>query len=190
MKVLTNAIKFRTLVLNIVIIATAIIPANAQQYVPTDQNSTVQFKIENHLMGSTTVTGYFKGLKGIIVFDPNSLANASFDVSVNVRTISTGIGMRDNDLKKEKFFDADKYPTMHFKSTKVTKGSQANTYMLYGNLTIKNVTKPVTIPFKATPSNGGCIFTGTFQVNRMAYNVSADKGKIEDNANVMLKVFA
>jgi len=160
----------------------------AQTYVPTDENSDVSFKIKNHLLGTSTVTGHFKGLKGKIVFNPQKPASSSFDVTVDINTINTGIGKRDKDLKKDKFFNADKYGTAHFRSTKVS--GNGGKYTVSGELTIKGVTKPVEIPFTATEEKGGYLFKGTFNVNRMNFGVSGDGKSIEDNAVVTLQVFA
>jgi len=164
------------------------IKALAQEYVPTDENSRVEFKIENHMMGSSTVTGTFTGLQGKIIFDPNKAASSSFDVSVNVNSIHTGIGMRDKDLKKEKFFDADKYGTMHFRSTKVTGGG--GKYVAYGTLTIKGTSKSIEIPFTATQTKGGYMFKGSFKLNRMNFGVSGDPKAISQEPTINLQVFA
>lgn len=160
----------------------------AQTYVPTDENSDVSFKIKNHLLGTSTVTGHFKGLKGKIVFNPEKPASSSFDVSVDINSISTGIGKRDNDLKKDKFFNADKFSTAHFRSTRVN--GKGGKYTVSGELTIKGVSKAVEIPFTATAEKGGYLFNGSFTVNRMDFGVSGDGKSIENDAAVTLHVFA
>ncbi|MGN6566746.1 MAG: YceI family protein [Flavipsychrobacter sp.] len=162
--------------------------AYSQEYIPTDQNSSVSFKIKNHLIGTSTVTGHFTGLTGKIVFEPQKIGSSSFDVSVNINSIKTGIGKRDNDLKKDKFFNAEKYPTAHFKSTKVT--GSGGKYIAYGELTIKGTSKSVEIPFTATQEKGGYLFKGAFNVNRMNFGVSGDQKSIDDQAAVSLQVFA
>jgi polyisoprenoid-binding protein YceI len=162
----------------------------AQQYTPTDENSKVEFKIVNHLLGKQTVTGTLQGLTGKIVFNKSAPGASSFDVAVKVGTIHTGIGKRDQDLKKEKFFDADKYPGIRIKSTKVERGDKTGTYVLHGNLIMKGISKAVAIPFTATPSDGGCTFNGTLSLNRSDYHVGDKEGKIEDGLTVSLQVYA
>lgn len=163
--------------------------AQAQQYMPTDNGSKVQFRIVNHLVFSSTVNGYFKGLKGTIVFNPNDLKASSMDVSVDVNSISTGIGKRDKDLKKEEYFNADKFSVIRIKSSSITAGSRAGNYVLAASLTIKGTTKNISIPFTATPSGNGYLFKGSFSMNRLDYKVGGDNA-IDKNLTVMLEVFA
>lgn len=161
----------------------------AQQYIPVDEGSTVQFKIVNHLIFTTTVNGYLKGLKGTIRFNPEEPKSASFDVSVAVNTISTGIGMRDNDLKKEKYFNAEKYPVIHLHSNSITATDKKGVYHLSAALTIKGTTKNISFPFTATPTSSGYLFKGTFQIKRLDFNVGTDN-PIEDQLTVILEVTA
>src|SRR5277367_6198505 len=66
-------------------------------------------------------SGTFKGLKGTVNFDENDLASSRFDVSIDVATINTGNGMKNNHAKSPKWFDAEKYPTINFMSNNITK---------------------------------------------------------------------
>jgi len=111
-------------------------------------------------------SGEFKGLKGTISFDPANLKTSKFDCSIDVATINTGNGMKNTHAKSALWFDADKYPTISFTSTAITK--TATSYEAAGNLTMHGVTKPVTIPF----TFDGSTFKGAFEVNRMDYNVN------------------
>jgi len=163
--------------------------AQAQHYTPRDENSKVGFTIVNHLIVKSTVNGTFSGLKGNITFSPESPSTDAFDVTVNTGTIKTGIGKRDADLKKEAFFNADKYPTIHIVSTRVEKGKAAGTYVMHGNLTMKGTTKPVVIGFTATPASNGYTFKGSFNLNRLDYGVG-EKGKIEEQVVINLDVHA
>lgn len=161
----------------------------AQQYIPVDEGSSVQFRIVNHLVFTTTVNGYLKGLKGTIRFNPEEPKAALFDVSVAVNTISTGINMRDKDLKKEKYFNAEQYPVIHLRSNSVTATDKKGVYHLSAALTIRGITKNISFPFTATPVNGGYLFKGTFQIKRLDFNVGTDNA-IEDQLTVMLEVTA
>src|SRR5579862_9969886 len=90
-------------------------------------------------------SGEFKGLKGTISFDPKDLASSKFDATIDVATINTGNGMKNTHAKSEKWFDADKYPTIRFTSTSITQ--TATGYAAVGTLDMHGVQKPVTIPF-------------------------------------------
>ena len=80
---------------------------------------------------------------GSLITSSDKLDNAAFDFTVVIKSIKTNVDARDKHLKSGDFFDADKFPKMTFKSTKILDTGKPNKYMLYGNLTIKNVTKEV-----------------------------------------------
>jgi polyisoprenoid-binding protein YceI len=111
-------------------------------------------------------SGQFGGLKGTINFDPNDLPTSKFDAAIDVATINTGNGMKNTHAKSEKWFDADKYPTIKFTSSAITK--VATGYEAKGTLSMHGVQKEVVIPF--TFDNN--VFKGSFTVNRLDYNVN------------------
>jgi len=164
------------------------LPAMGQQYIPGDANSDITFKIVNHLVVKSTVTGHLEGIHGSIVFNPSNLQTAAFDVTVNVSTISTGIGKRDDDLQETKYFDAKKYPVIRIKSTRITKMAK-NMYGFEGQLTMKGISRPISFLFAVTPANGGLTFKGGFKMRRMDYKVGPDNA-IDNNLDVALTVFA
>ncbi|WDF69569.1 YceI family protein [Sphingobacterium oryzagri] len=114
-------------------------------------------------------SGKIKGLEGNIVFDPQKPAAAAIDVRVDVNTLATGIWLKNNHAKAEDFFNVEKYPKIHFKSKSVKKA--ASGYLVDGTLTIKDVSKPVQIPFTFTEKGGSGLFEGTFDINRKDYNL-------------------
>jgi polyisoprenoid-binding protein YceI len=105
-------------------------------------HSEVQFKVK-HLVIST-VTGSFKNFQGTVETEGDDFNNAKINFSLDVNSINTSQEQRDGHLKSADFFDAEQYPHITFESTSVTKESDDN-YKLTGNLTIKGVTKPVTL---------------------------------------------
>jgi polyisoprenoid-binding protein YceI len=111
-------------------------------------------------------SGIFGGLKASINFDPNDLTNSKFDATIDVATINTGNGMKNTHAKSEKWFDAEKYPTIQFTSSAVTKTATA--YEAKGMLTIHGVQKEVVLPF--TFDNN--VFKSKFSINRLDYNVN------------------
>lgn len=161
----------------------------AQSYAPTDKGSEVGFKIVNHLVFKSTVTGSLSQLQGSIHFDPGHAEDAAFKVSVAVSTINTGIDGRDNHLKKEEYFNASQFPTILLQSTKITKAAQAGTYQFTGTLTIKGVSKPVSFPFTASAQQGGYLFQGSFNIKRLDFKVGPDNS-IDNELTVTLKVLA
>jgi len=148
---------------------------------PVDTDDAVSFAIKNF---GLNVNGKFKGLQGKIKWDAVNPSNSLFDVAVDVNTISTGIDSRDSHLKKEDYFDAEKYPAIHFISTAVTAGN------VTGNLTIKGITKKISFPFTVTASGNGYVFMGSFALNRRDFGVGNGSAVLSDNVTVSLKVQA
>jgi len=112
----------------------------ATKWVIDPMHSEVQFKVK-HLVIST-VSGFFKSFEGELITDGDDFENAEIDFSLDINSIDTNQGQRDEHLKSAEFFDAEKYPKISFKSTSLTK-TDDDEYELAGNLTIKDVTKPV-----------------------------------------------
>jgi polyisoprenoid-binding protein YceI len=156
-------------------------------YTPVDEASKVHFVIKN--FGIKT-GGDFKGLKGNIKFYPANLPASVFDVTVDAATIDTDNESRDGHLRKAEYFDVDVFKTIQFKSTKVTLSSAVGRYFMFGNLTIKGVTKPVEFGFSATPKDGGYTFDGEFKINRRDFGVGGSSVSMSDNLTVYLSVFA
>lgn len=106
---------------------------------PTHTN--VGFEIK-HMMVSK-VRGDFSDLEGTIEGAPKDLENTKINFRIGINSISTNNEERDNHLRSNDFFEAEKYPNMTFESTTIKKVGD-NKYELTGNLTIKDVTKETT----------------------------------------------
>lgn len=159
----------------------------AQSLTPVDNESKLHFVINN--FGIAT-GGDFTGLTGSIKFDPADLATAEFDVSVDANSVDTDIEARDNHLRKAEFLDVKNFPRISFKSTKVSKTNKDGFLYMFGNITIKGVTKDVKFPFTATPKNGGYLFEGNFRLNRRDFGVGKNSVSLSDDLTVSLSVFA
>ena len=103
-------------------------------------HSEVSFKVK-HLMISN-VKGVFKEFKGSISTAGGDLIAQDIEFSLNPASIDTGAADRDAHLKSADFFDIEKYTSLSFKGTSVKKGDEPGTYVLNGDLTIKDVSKP------------------------------------------------
>ena len=161
--------------------------AFGQTYTPTDEGSKVRFVIKN--FGINT-GGTFDGLSGNITFDAASLATASFNVSVNAKTVDTDMEARDNHLRKAEFFDVEKYPTLNFRSTKVTTTNKDGYLFMFGVITIKNVSKEISFPFTQKSKGDGIIFEGEFKLNRRDFGVGGKSFSMADELTVVLSIFA
>jgi polyisoprenoid-binding protein YceI len=104
-------------------------------------HSSVNFKVK-HVVGK--VAGKFGKFSGTFNYDPTHLDKTSAQAMIEIASIDTGIEKRDNHLRTPEFFDAQKYPTLTFKSTGITDVS-GTTAKLHGDLTMHGVTKPVVL---------------------------------------------
>jgi len=95
-------------------------------------------------LGMMTVRGNFLEIAADGYIDPDHPEASSVDVTIQTASIRTHNPQRDNDLRASNFLETDKYPTMHFKSTKVEQ-TGTDTYNMTGDLTIKGNTHPVTL---------------------------------------------
>ena len=92
----------------------------------------------------TNVRGEFGKTTGTVTLDDQDVTKSTVEATIDVSTINTRVADRDAHLKSPDFFDAAKYPTMTFKSTKVQQAGKGK-LKVTGNLTIKDVTKPVVL---------------------------------------------
>lgn len=163
--------------------------AISQKYKPVDAGSKVHFVIKN--FGIET-GGDLSGFAGNINFTPASITASNFDVTVSVKTIDTDNEMRDTDLKKKKYFDADTYPVIEIKSTKVdrTNKTASGWYYFTGTLTMHGVTKPIAFPFSATAKGTDYLFVGGFTINRLDYGVGNSSAVLSNTVKISLSVLA
>lgn len=127
---------------------------------------------KNYSVKFTThkVSGIFRSFKGDIHFDSHDLTGSRFDVMVDVKSVSTGNGLKNRHAKSKKWLNAKEYPTIKFTSAKILKTNQG--FQTIGKLTMRGVQKQISIPF--TFQNN--IFKGSFEVNRLSYNIGTTKG--------------
>ena len=137
-------------------------------------HSAANFAVK-HMMVST-VRGVLGPVSGSIVWDGKNTSSVSADVTIDVAKVSTGVAQRDAHLRTPDFFAADQFPTMKFKSTKVIPGANG-AFKLVGELTIRDVTKEVTLdveaPAAVVTSQGTqrTATTATTTINRFDYNL-------------------
>lgn len=125
--------------------------------------SEVNFRIGN--LRINTVNGTFSGMTGDVKFNEQNLEESSFSVCIDASSVDTGISSRDEDLTGEKYFDVERFPEICFVSESISQADDG--YRTRGKLTIKGVTRTVTIPFEKQ----GNTLRGTFSLNRLDYNV-------------------
>jgi len=103
-------------------------------------HSEITFKVR-HLM-ITNVTGKFTKFDATMQSDRDDFTDAVVTFEADVNSITTHTEQRDAHLKSDDFFNAEKYPKITFRSTALKKESK-DEYKLYGDLTIRDTTKPI-----------------------------------------------
>ena len=105
-------------------------------------HSSAEFAVK-HLMVST-FKGHFRSLEGTVHLDEANPANSSVAASVDVASVDTQTPDRDAHLRSDDFFNAERYPKMTFRSTRVEQVDGTN-WKVTGDLTIRDVTKEVVL---------------------------------------------
>ena len=125
----------------------------------------------------TKVRGAFNDFEGTAHLDGDDPTKSSASVSIEVASVDTRQPQRDDHLRNNDFFDAATYPKITFVSTSVEKRSEEN-FRMTGDLTIKNVTRPVSVDFEYSGSatdpygNQRVGFEGSTVINRKDFGVN------------------
>lgn len=150
------------------------LPSEATNWVCDASHSNVKFTVTH--LGIAEVDGKFKVFDGKMSYAKEDMTDAQIEFSVDVASINTDSDMRDGHLKSDDFFNAEKFPKMTFKSSSMQLVSGKN-YKLTGNLTIRDVTKPVTfdVTYGGTMPDGygntKSAFIASTKINRFDYNL-------------------
>lgn len=167
----------KSLVLTL-LLAAGITTANAQTNWNIDASHTnVGFTV-THLVISE-VDGRFGKVDGKLISKNDDFSDSYVEATVQIASINTDNERRDGHLKGDDFFSADKYPTMTFKSKSFKKVGDKK-YKVVGDLTIRDVTKEVTLDVKLGGTvtdpwgNQKVAFKATTEINRFDYNLKWD----------------
>ena len=175
----------------LVLAASLLVPAPsraaAEAWTIDAGHSSVSFKVRHFF---APVTGRFKEVSGTLMYDAAKPEASSIELTIPAASISTDNDKRDEHLRSDDFFGVEKYPNITFKSTKIEAGASKGTYKVTGNLTMRDVTKPVTLnvellgfgPDSWGGQRGG--FSATGSINRQDFGVKWNK--VLDNGGTML----
>ena len=139
-------------------------------------HSNAEFKVR-HMMISN-VKGEFKGVTGTLKLNSADLTESGVEVSLDAATVNTGDAQRDAHLKSTDFFDVEKFPTLTFKSNRVSKNKDG-VLSVAGDLTIHGVTRNVVFevegpsaPMKDPWGNTRIGLSATTRVNRKDFGLN------------------
>lgn len=172
--------------LKLVVVTYLFIPdsANAQDWKPN--TAAVTFKIK-HALGAYA-DGKFGGLVASINFNPDNLGSSVIEASIKTETLDTDNNIRDKELKSNEYFDVAKYPKITMKSSSITKSSGTNEYIGTFDLTIKNKTKSIKIPFTFTENGDTGTFKGQFTIDRTEFGVGEETRLLSNDAKISIKL--
>ncbi len=155
---------------------------------PTHTDVLVQW---NH-MGFSNPTAHFGNADGTLVYDAADVGKSSVEVTLPLSGLNSFTAKFDEHLRSADFFDAAKFPTATFKSTKV-EAAGTNKLTVTGDLTVKGVTKPVVLdvtvngagehPMMKVPSVG---FDATTTIKRSDFGVGAYAPAVSDDVKIRI----
>ena len=172
---------------------TAAVSDIAGDYTIDTSHSRLGF-VARHAM-VTKVRGQFGGFEGTARIDTATPAGSAVDLTIDVASIDTRSADRDGHLRSGDFFDAETYPTIRFVSTDVSR--DGTDWTIAGDLTIKDVTRPVTVEFEETGSardpfgNLRVGFEGETTINRkdwgLTWNAALETGGVLVSEKIKLE---
>ncbi len=124
------------------LVSTVALSADTLTWVPDPVHSSVGFSVRHLLISE--VSGKFDKYDIEVVTAKEDFSDAQINVNVQTSSIDTDNEKRDNHLRSDDFFNAEKYPELKFVGRKLQK-MDGDKYKLYGDLTIRDITRPVTL---------------------------------------------
>ncbi|MDO8294999.1 MAG: YceI family protein [Caulobacter sp.] len=121
-------------------------------------------------------TGSFRRWDAAIRFDPANLAGSSVTAAFDMTSAVTGDSGRDEALPQDEWFAAGKFPKATF-TARTFKALGGNRYQAVGALTIRGVTKPLTLPFTLVITGGVAKMNASVGLNRLAFGVGQNEWK-------------
>jgi polyisoprenoid-binding protein YceI len=173
-----------TLVRSLLFIA-LLLPAGLPSSTPPADRTLTIIQADSHIefRASTTfskVVGVFHDWHGNLKMPSDNFQDATLTLDIDADSVTTGSGMKDKHVKDKNFFDVKDYPTIQFVSKSITAGTDPGDFTMEGDLTLRGITKPVTLKVILLPELAGHIrISAEFEFNRrdfgMTHNVPLNK---------------
>jgi polyisoprenoid-binding protein YceI len=179
-----------------VLFVATVASADSAEWAIDPSHSHVGFSVSHMVVSS--VSGRFKDVTGKVALDDADLTKSQIDITIKADSIDTDEPKRDAHLKSPDFFDAAKFPTLTFHSTKIVHGGKG--FKLTGDLKIRDVTKSVTLdgtlskpvnnPFAAGKQIRAAAFEGKIKRGDfgLKWNKSLDTGGVVVGDDVTLDI--
>lgn len=162
-------------------------------------HSSAEFAVKHMMIA--TVRGRFRQLEGTLHLDEVEPTRSSVQATIQAASVDTGLELRDNDLRGDGFFDAERFPTIGFESTSVERVSDER-WLVRGDLTIRDVTRPVILETEVEGRGRGfggeerIGFSATTAIDRkdfgLTYNAALETGGlvVGDRVRITLDIEA
>jgi polyisoprenoid-binding protein YceI len=172
--------------------------ARASEWQIDPAHTTIVFSVKHMMV--TTVRGNFEKASGKVMVDDKDITKSTVEVTIDAASIDTGEPKRDGHLKSPDFFDVAKYPQIKFVSTKIKKAGK-DKLSVTGDLTMKGVTKPVTLavdgpskPIKGMDGKNVRGLSATGMINRkdfgLNWNMALEAGGVLVAEEVKMQIDA
>src|SRR6202050_1567497 len=179
--------------------STTALPQSATTVWNIDPAHTIaEFKVKHMMIAN--VKGQFSKVSGVLTLDESNFTNSRVEATIEAASLETRDGQRDAHLKSADFFDVEKFPTLHFKSTGISLVRDGE-LAVEGDLTIRGVTRRVrfqvegpTPPTKDPWGNTRVAVSATTKINRkdfgLTWNAALETGGIlvGDEVTITLEV--
>jgi polyisoprenoid-binding protein YceI len=160
-------------------------------------HSTAQFTVRH--LGISNVSGGFTKVSGTVVLNDKDITQSEVNATIDVNSVDTRVADRDKDLRSPNFFDAEKYPTIEFKSKRIV--NNGGKLQLVGDLTLHGTTREVTLdvdgPTPELSDPWGNLrrgFSATTTINRKDFGVvwnntlKTGEAVVGDNVKIQIDV--
>ena len=146
-------------------------PLDPKPHVIDKAHSEINFVADSRMLSAH---GFFGKWDADVQLDAANLGASSVSITIDAASINTRVDMRDNHLRSPDFFDVAKYPAITFKSVKITPAA-GNKLTIEGDLTVKNVTKRISVPASMMFYDKGVgRFRGQFTILRKDFGITYD----------------
>lgn len=186
----------RFLALSSLVLAFSTTQAQSTKWAVDKAHSNVKFTVTH--MAISEVDGSFKVFDGTMDHTKPDFSDAKVSFTIDATSVNTDNSSRDNHLKGDDFFNTAQYPAIKFESTSM-KALGGNKYQLAGNMTVRDVTKPVTwdVTFggvQSSPRGKKAGFKAKATINRFDYNLKWNRAMeagglvVGENVEVVLNI--
>ena len=134
------------------------------------------------------VKGTFRKWSARIAFDPDDLAHSQLDVTVDTGSVDTGVEEQDGALIGSEWFATKMFPQARFVAGTVRRGQVADTFEATGELTLRGITKPVSVSFVASRTGSELAMKGTAVVDRSSFGIGSGQWSRADSVPFRVEV--